>query len=110
MNVGIPRFANEQQSDISVFDLAQGKKIAPLLNSRFHESWGAFSPDGKWFAFASNESGSNEVTLSSSIIQSRLRHTSHPYSLLRRSDAGSSRMAKMVRNATERVSSLSARL
>ncbi len=33
----------------------------PLLNSRFHESWGAFSPDAKWFAFTSNESGSSEV-------------------------------------------------
>jgi Tol biopolymer transport system component len=61
MNVGLPRFANEQQSDISLIDLAQGNKIVPLLNSRFHESWGAFSPDGKWFAFASNESGSNEI-------------------------------------------------
>jgi serine/threonine-protein kinase len=63
MNVGLPRFANEQQSDISLIDLAQGKKIVPLLNSRFHESWGAFSPDGKWFAFTSTESGTNEVYL-----------------------------------------------
>src|SRR5437867_2062597 len=61
MTTGFPRFANEQQSDISVFDLAQGKKIVPLLNSRFHESWGAFSPDGKWFAFTSNESGDSVV-------------------------------------------------
>jgi eukaryotic-like serine/threonine-protein kinase len=61
MTTGFPRFANEQQSDINMFDLAQGKKIVPLLNSRFHESWGAFSPDGKWFAFTSNESGSSEV-------------------------------------------------
>lgn len=61
MNVGLPRSASEQQSDISLIDLAQGKKIVPLLNSRFHESWGAFSPDGRWFAFTSNESGANEV-------------------------------------------------
>src|SRR5205085_8163002 len=61
MTTGFPRFANEQQSDINMFDLAQGKKFLPLLNSRFHESWGAFSPDGKWFAFTSNESGSSEV-------------------------------------------------
>ena len=61
MTTGFPRFANEQQSDISVFDLAQGKKIVPLLNSGFHEAWGTFSPDGKWFAFTSNDSGSNEV-------------------------------------------------
>jgi Tol biopolymer transport system component/DNA-binding winged helix-turn-helix (wHTH) protein len=61
MNVGLPRFVSEQQSDVNLIDLAQGKKIVPLLNSRFHESWGAFSPDGKWFAFTSNESGTNEV-------------------------------------------------
>src|SRR5207248_633175 len=41
MNTGNPRFANEQQSDVSVIDMAQGKKIVPLLNSRFHEGWGA---------------------------------------------------------------------
>src|SRR4051812_16352400 len=61
MNTGLPRFANEQQADISLIDLAQGNKIVPLLNSRFHESWGAFSPNGRWFAFTSNESGINEV-------------------------------------------------
>ena len=61
MNVGLPRFANEQQSDIGLIDMSRGKTILPLLNSRFHESWGAFSPDGKWFAFTSNESGSSEV-------------------------------------------------
>ena len=61
MNVGLPRFANEQQSDIGLIDMSRGKTIVPLLNSRFHESWGAFSPDGKWFAFTSNESGSSEV-------------------------------------------------
>jgi Tol biopolymer transport system component len=27
MNTGSPRFANEQQSDVSVIDMAQGKKI-----------------------------------------------------------------------------------
>jgi Tol biopolymer transport system component len=63
MNVGLPRFANEQQSDIFLIDLALKNKIVPLLQSRFHESWGVFSPDGKWFAFASNQSGENEVYL-----------------------------------------------
>jgi Tol biopolymer transport system component len=61
MTVGLPPFANEQQSDISLIDLSEGKKIVPLFNSGFHEAWGVFSPDGKWFAFTSNESGSNEL-------------------------------------------------
>jgi len=44
-----------------VFDLAHGGKPVPLLNSRFHEANPAFSPDGKWLAFTSNESGRPEV-------------------------------------------------
>jgi hypothetical protein len=33
----------------------------PLLNSRFHEANPTFSPDGKWLAFTSNESGRPEL-------------------------------------------------
>jgi Tol biopolymer transport system component len=61
VNTGVPRLANEQQSDVWVFDLARGRKPVPLLNTRFHEANPAFSPDGKWLAFTSNESGRPEV-------------------------------------------------
>ena len=44
-----------------LFDLAHGRKPIPLLNTRFHEANPAFSPDGKWLAFTSNESGRPEV-------------------------------------------------
>ena len=44
-----------------MFDLARGRKPVPLLNTRFHEANPAFSPDGKWLAFTSNESGRPEV-------------------------------------------------
>ena len=33
----------------------------PLLQTKFAESDGQFSPDGRWLAYASNESGSSEV-------------------------------------------------
>jgi Tol biopolymer transport system component len=33
----------------------------PFVNSAFNEGVPAFSPDGRWLAYASNESGSNEV-------------------------------------------------
>ena len=33
----------------------------PFVNSAFVESWSAFSPDGRWLAYESNESGSYEV-------------------------------------------------
>jgi Tol biopolymer transport system component len=61
VNTGFPRAANETQSDVWVFDMARGRKPAPLLNTRFHEANPAFSPDGKWLAFTSNESGRAEL-------------------------------------------------
>jgi Tol biopolymer transport system component len=60
-NTGFPRFANETQGDVWVFDLARNRKAMPLLNTRFHEANPAFSPDGKWLAFTSNESGRPEL-------------------------------------------------
>jgi hypothetical protein len=33
----------------------------PLLRTEFNDSDGAFSPGGKWIAYASDESGRNEV-------------------------------------------------
>src|SRR6266567_7497534 len=61
MNTGFPRLANEQQSDVWLLDLARGRKLIPLLKTRFHETNATFSPDGKWLAFTSNESGRPEV-------------------------------------------------
>jgi Tol biopolymer transport system component/DNA-binding winged helix-turn-helix (wHTH) protein len=61
VNTGFPRLANETQGDVWVFDLARGRKAIPLLHTPFHEANPAFSPDGKWLAFTSNESGRAEV-------------------------------------------------
>ena len=60
-NTGFPRSANETQGDVWVFDMARGRKPVPLLNTPFHEANAAFSPDGKWLAFTSNESGRPEL-------------------------------------------------
>ena len=42
---------------------ASGKPAPPVpfLKTEFNESQGQFSPDGRWVAYASNESGQNEV-------------------------------------------------
>jgi eukaryotic-like serine/threonine-protein kinase len=61
VNTGFPRFANETQSDVYVFDRARSGSPIPLLNTRFHESNPAFSPDGKWLAFTTDESGRPEL-------------------------------------------------
>ncbi len=41
--------------------MARHRKVVHLLNTPFHESNAVFSPDGKWLAFTSNESGRTEV-------------------------------------------------
>ncbi|MBI5281913.1 MAG: PD40 domain-containing protein [Candidatus Solibacter usitatus] len=60
-NTGMPRFANETQGDVWAVDLARDRKLVPLLNTLFHEANAAFSPDAKWLAFTSNESGQPEL-------------------------------------------------
>jgi dipeptidyl aminopeptidase/acylaminoacyl peptidase len=44
-----------------MFDLTRGRQRIPVLSTRFHEANAAFSPDGKWLTFTSNESGRPEV-------------------------------------------------
>jgi len=39
----------------------QGRKREPLLQTRFNETRARFSPDGRWIAYQSNESGRNEI-------------------------------------------------
>ena len=47
--------------DIWVLPVTGDAKPYPLLNSKFDEQSGHFSPDGRFFAYTSNESGRNEV-------------------------------------------------
>jgi Tol biopolymer transport system component len=65
VNTGFPRTANEAKSDVWLLDLKHGRKAVPLLHTRFHEANPAFSPDGKWLAFTSDESGRSELYLQS---------------------------------------------
>ena len=51
-------------SDIWVLPMAGDpatRKPSPLLQTPFNELRGRFSPDGRWVAYVSNETGSNEV-------------------------------------------------
>jgi hypothetical protein len=47
--------------DIWVLDADVGPEPKPFLHSRFAERYPAFSPDGRWLAYASDESGRWEV-------------------------------------------------
>jgi serine/threonine-protein kinase len=52
------------QRDISVLSLDhRDKGLSPLIQSNADEINGTFAPDGKWFAYASNETGRYEIYL-----------------------------------------------
>lgn len=60
-NSGLPAITEAFPSEVFAIDMAQNRKVIPLLNTPFHESNAVFSPDGKWLAFLSNESGQAEI-------------------------------------------------
>ncbi|MEQ1760493.1 MAG: protein kinase [Vicinamibacterales bacterium] len=48
-------------SDLFVLPLSGDRTPTPFVNTPFSELSGQFSPDGRWVAYVSNESGRNEV-------------------------------------------------
>jgi Tol biopolymer transport system component len=48
-------------NDIWTMSFATGAKTVPFLQTPFSEGRSRFSPDGRWLAYSSNESGRNEV-------------------------------------------------
>jgi Tol biopolymer transport system component len=47
--------------DIWVLPMTGDRKPSVFLKTRFREGYSAFSPDGRWVAYESNESGRNEI-------------------------------------------------
>ena len=47
-------------NDVIAIDVATGKET-PVLHSRYSERYARLSPDGKWLAYTSDESGRDEV-------------------------------------------------
>ncbi len=47
--------------DLWVLPLSGDRKPVPFLTTKFNEAAGQFSPDGRWVAYNSDESGKNEV-------------------------------------------------
>jgi serine/threonine-protein kinase len=50
----------EGGADILLLDL-RSRRVRPFLNSAFLETDPSFSPDGRWLAYVSNESGQSEI-------------------------------------------------
>jgi eukaryotic-like serine/threonine-protein kinase len=55
----------QTQLDLWVLPLAGDRKPLAFLHSEFNESQGQFSPDGKWMAYVSDESGASQVYVQS---------------------------------------------
>jgi len=55
--VGFPKPLNS----LWVLPLFGDRKPFPFRETQFDETFGRFSPDGRWIAYSSNESGRNEV-------------------------------------------------
>jgi eukaryotic-like serine/threonine-protein kinase len=51
----------QTKSDLWVLPLQDDRKPTAFLRTKFNESSGRFSPDGRWIAYTSDESGSDEI-------------------------------------------------
>lgn len=60
-NSALPAITHDFPSDVFAIDMHRGRKVIPILNTPFYENNAVFSPDGKWLAFLSNESGRSEI-------------------------------------------------
>ena len=58
---GTSPVAGVRGEDLWILPVVQGGKPFPFSNSRFTELEGSFSPDGRWIAYVSNETGRYEV-------------------------------------------------
>ena len=48
-------------TDVWLASVSADHRLTPLLTERFYERFGQFSPDGKWIAYQSNETGSSDI-------------------------------------------------
>jgi Tol biopolymer transport system component len=53
------------RTDLQLLSLDGERTITPYLHTSFAETHGRFSPDGKWVAYTSDESGRNDVYVQS---------------------------------------------
>jgi Tol biopolymer transport system component len=60
----IVSYTTAQRADLSVLVLPE-RKATPLLNAPYLEVFGQISPDGKWLAYASDETGRMELYVQS---------------------------------------------
>ncbi|MFI5251685.1 MAG: protein kinase [Bacteroidota bacterium] len=58
---------SKTQADLWIMQMKNAHEQYPVVNTEFDEVGGRFSPDGKWIAYVSNESGDYEVYIKSAV-------------------------------------------
>jgi Tol biopolymer transport system component len=48
-------------NDIWVLPMTGDRKPFPFVQTPYNDGWASFSPDGKWIAYSSDESGTNQI-------------------------------------------------
>ena len=62
LSLGVLDNAKDTDGDVAIYDLEEGE-LRYLVESPFFDSQGTFSPDGRWIAYTSSDSGSFEISL-----------------------------------------------
>jgi dipeptidyl aminopeptidase/acylaminoacyl peptidase len=63
--VAFTQVSPETKGDIYTLEMTGERKPRPFMQSKFDEGGPRFSPDGRWLAYCSNESGRNEIYVQS---------------------------------------------
>ncbi|MEE8367642.1 MAG: hypothetical protein V3S30_04945, partial [Thermoanaerobaculia bacterium] len=70
-SIVIERVNKESKIDIMLFSLDDPGEVRPLVQTPFREGGGKVSPDGRWLAYHSDESGAWEIYVTSMSGQGR---------------------------------------
>ena len=83
-------YPNEADTDFWVLPLEPPGEPFVLLETPFTENWGRFSPDGRWIAYMSDESGRREVYVVPFVGQSDAGDEARPHGTWQISNGGGS--------------------
>jgi Tol biopolymer transport system component len=67
-------WSGEAQTDIWMLPLEKGSNPVPYLQTKANERHAKFSPNNRWVAYTSDESGKNEVYVQADIFMSHEHH------------------------------------
>jgi Tol biopolymer transport system component len=59
--IAFTAFDSKTRTDVLVLDMDAGRKPMPVVNTTAAEDQARFSPDGKWLAYRSNNTGRHEI-------------------------------------------------